>query len=85
MKVKIEDVEIRGVEQRESKKEGAGPYWIVRFEDSTGLPCEVLDRDPDRAAYYKRGALGDFYCDLRMGRDWARLNVIDFKLKATDK
>lgn len=82
MKIKIEDVEIRGIEEKQSKKEGGGSYWIVRFEDSTGLPCEVLDRDPERAGYYKRGVLGDLYCDLKMGKDWARLTVLDFKIKA---
>lgn len=80
MKVKIESVEIRGCEKKESKKEGGGEYLVVRFEDSTGKPYEILDRDVEREGFYKRGVQGDLYADLKMGKDWARLNVIDFKI-----
>lgn len=85
MKIKVEDIEIRGIEEKQSKKEGGGSYWVVRFEDSTGKPCEVIDRDAERVGYYKRGVLGDLYCDLKIGKDWVRLNVLDFKIKSTDK
>lgn len=78
MIVKIENIEIRGHEVKESKKDGK-PYMIVRFEDETGRSYEILDRDMDNQPYYKRGTVGDIYADLTMTKTWARLEVSRFQ------
>ena len=81
MKVKIENIEIRGVEVKESKKDSS-QYMIVRFEDETGTPTEIVDRDMARRAYYQRGQVGDIIADLRMGRQFTSLTVVDFRQHA---
>lgn len=77
MIVKIEDVEIRGHEVKESKKDGR-PYIIVRFEDNTGKAHEILDRDMDNEPFYKRGTLGVIYADLDIGKKFTRFEVSRF-------
>lgn len=79
MKVRIENIEIRGREEKISKKDDK-PYLIVRFEDETGLSHEILDRDMERAEYYQRGTVGDIIADLRMGKNFTTLSVLDFKI-----
>lgn len=77
MKVKIENIEIRGHEVKESKKDGK-PYMIVRFEDETGRSHEILDRDMENEAYYKRGTVGNIYAELIMGK-YTNLSVTKFE------
>lgn len=79
-KVKLENVEIRGCERRISKKEDAREYLLVRFEDETGKPLEIVDRDIEREQYYKRGTIGDIYADLNIGKNFTTIAVIDFKI-----
>lgn len=81
MKAKIENVDIRGCEQKTSKK--GGEYLLVRFEDETGKPYELVDKDIDRKDYYKRGTIGDLWIDIDQGRQYTNIRVIDFK--QTDK
>lgn len=78
MLVKIENVEIRGHEVKESKKDGK-PYMVVRFEDTTGRSHEILDRDMDNQPYYRRGVQGHIYADLDIGRSFTRFTVSRFE------
>ena len=76
MIVKIENIEIRGHEVKESKKDGK-PYMVVRFEDTTGKAHEIIDRDMDNEPYYT-GAQGDIYADLDIGKNFTRFTVARF-------
>lgn len=83
MIVKIENIEIRGHEVKDSKK--GGQFMVIRFEDEAGRSYEIVDRDMDNEPYYKRGTVGDFFADLTMGRtrdgqNYARLEVSRFQV-----
>ncbi len=80
MVVKIENIEIRGHEVKESKKDGK-PYMVVRFEDETGKAHEILDRDMENQQYYKRGTVGDIYADLDIGKSFTRFQVSRFQAR----
>lgn len=77
MIVKIENIEIRGCEVKQSKKDGAD-YMIVRFEDETGKAHEIIDRDMENQQHYKRGTIGDIYANLDIGRSFTRFTVSRF-------
>ena len=77
MIVKIEDVEIRGHEVKQSKKDGSD-YLIVRFEDATGKSHNIVDRDMENRKFYNRGVQGYFYADLDIGPKWTHLTVSRF-------
>ena len=77
MVVKIEDIEIRGYEVKLSKKNNK-EYMLVRFEDSTGKSYEIVDRDMENKAYYKRGIVGDIYANLEINRTFTRFDVSRF-------
>lgn len=88
MKIKIENVEIRGHEVKESKQ-NTSKYIVVRFDDDTGERFEILDRDMSREGIYKRGTVGDIIADLKTGRtkdggSYANLSVVDFIEKEGD-
>ena len=78
MKATINDVCIRGCEPKLNKNNE--PYLLVRFEDETGKPCELVDKDMERQRYYRRGAEGTLTIDITTGR-YTTIRVIDFKLK----
>lgn len=78
MIVKVENVEVRGCEQKTSRKEGAPDFLVVRMEDSTGKPFEVLDRDLERKASWQRGLQGDLFARLEIGNKFTRFEVSDF-------
>ena len=89
MRVRIENIEVRGHEVKESKKDGR-KYVIVRFEDETGKSYEIIDRDMENEGYYKRGTLGDFLAELTMGKtrdgqSYARLEVASFQIAGAGK
>lgn len=81
MKVKVENIEITGCEQKQSKKEDGNDYLIVRFLDETGKQHEAIDRDLENKPFYKRHVEGDLWLDLNMGPNWARLYVSSFKTR----
>lgn len=82
--VKIEDVEIRGHEVKESKKDGK-PYMIVRYEDERGVSREIVDRDMENEPYYKRGTRGVIHAELDIGRSFTRFEVARFVMADADK
>ena len=77
MKTTIENAEIRGCEQKTNKK--GEPYLLVRLEDETGAPCELVDKDMSRQPYYVRGAEGNIYLDITIGK-YTTIRIIDAKL-----
>ena len=80
MKATISNVCIRGCEPKSGR---GGDYLLVRFEDATGKPAELVDKDMDRQSYYKRDVLGDFVIDIQMGK-WTNIRIIDFKVRRVD-
>lgn len=77
MKATINNICIRGCESKNGK---GGDYLLVRFEDETGKPAELVDKDMERQPYYKRDTQGDFTIDIQMGK-WTNIRIIDFKVK----
>lgn len=79
LKVKVENVYIRGAELRTAKN-GNSQYLIVRFEDETGRAQELIDRDLTRQDYYKRDTQGDLVVNVDIGK-YSNLAIVDFKIK----
>jgi len=77
MKARINDICIRGCEPKNGK---GGDYLLVRFEDETGKPAELVDKDMSRQQYYKRDTIGDFTIDIQMGK-WTNIRIIDFTIR----
>lgn len=78
MKAKINNVNIRGCEEKENKN-GEG-YLLVRFEDETGAPQELVDKNLERKKYYKRDTQGNLDIDISIGK-WTTIRIIDFKIE----
>ena len=78
MKAIIKNANIRGCEAKKNKKDE--DYLIVRFEDETGKPCELVDKDMERQQYYKRDTSGDMFIDISIGK-WTTIRIIDFKIQ----
>lgn len=74
---KFENLEVRGYEEKVSKI--GNRYLIVRAEDETGKLNELMDKNLDRAQYYKKGTQGDFYLQLTLGR-YTNVEIKDFKI-----
>ena len=74
MIVKAENLEIRGVEKKTSKRT-KDEYLVVRVEDTTGRGYELLDREVDNIQYYQRGIQCDMTIDLNVGR-YTALNIL---------
>lgn len=81
MKAKIEDVNIRGREEKMNHKGEA--YCLVRFEDESGKAYELVDKDMERAKYYKRDTEGDLTIDISMGK-FTTIRIVDFKIKEAE-
>jgi len=73
----IKNVNIRGCEVRTSKKTGED-YLLVRLEDETGAPAELLDHDVERKNFYKRNVDGDLTVRVTIGR-YTNVEIVDFK------
>lgn len=78
MKATVSNICIRGCEPKTNKN--GEPYLLVRFEDETGKPEELVDKDMERQTYYKRDTQGDLTIDIQMGK-WTNIRVIDFKVR----
>lgn len=91
LQVKIEDAEIRGVEEKEgsvNKETGEKrpSFLIVRFDDEAGNRHELIDRDVENKGAYRRGLLCDIDAVLKYGgygkNTWARLEIKAIKSKS---
>lgn len=85
MRVKIENIEVRGKEVKESKQNDS-KYMVIRFDDEAGERYEIIDRDMNRESLYTRGLVGDIVAELKQGRtkdggSYANLSVVDFIVK----
>ena len=74
MKAKIDNVNIRGCEVKANKQ--GEPYMLVRFEDETGKPFELVDKEMDRQPYYKRNTDMNLVVDITMGK-YTNIRIID--------
>lgn len=79
MKAKIENVNIRGHEVKTNKN--GEPYVIVRFEDETGKSYELVDKDTERADYYKRNTDMDLTVTIDIGK-YTTIRIIDAKVRS---
>lgn len=77
MKAKIENANIRGCEVKTNQK--GGKYVLVRYEDTSGKPEVLVDKDLDRAQYYVRDKAMDLYIDIDQGRNFTNIRIIDAK------
>lgn len=79
MKAKIENVNIRGHEVKTNKN--GEPYVIVRFEDETGKAYELVDKDVERADFYKRNTDMDLTVTIDIGK-YTTIRIIDAKVRS---
>ena len=82
MRAMVKAALIRGHEVKTNAK--GGKYVLVRYEDETGKPETLVDKDLDRAEYYKRDAVMDLYIDIDQGRQFTTIRIIDAKVFVTD-
>lgn len=75
IKAVVHNTNIRGCEPRKNQK--GEPYLLVRFEDETGAPHELVDKDMDRQQYYVRGTDMDLVIDIDQGRQFTTIRIID--------
>lgn len=75
MKAVIHNANIRGHEVKTNKN--GGKYVLVRYEDETGKPETLVDKDLDRADYYVRDKNMDIYIDIDQGRNFTTIRITD--------
>lgn len=78
MKAVVQNVNIRGCEARANAK--GEPYLLVRFEDETGKAHELVDKDMERQAGYKRNTDMSLYIDIDQGRKYTTIRIIEAKI-----
>ena len=76
MKLKTLKLEVRGVEEKMSKKTG-NPYLLVRVEDEEGAWMNLVDRDSENKELYKKGNYYDFMLDIQIRKEYTSVSVID--------
>lgn len=81
-KTKIENLEIRGKEEKKGKN--GDMYLVVKFDDETGERLEFIDRDADRFDFYKRGDCCDITVFVNNTRDFTNFTIIDMKILKDD-
>lgn len=74
LKAVVPSVNIRGYESRKNKNNE--PYLLVRFEDMTGKPCELVDKDMDRKSFYQRGQVMDLEIEVDQGRQFTTIRIV---------
>lgn len=77
MKAVVQNANIRGHEVKTNKN--GGKYVLVRYEDETGKPETLVDKELDRADYYVRDKTMDLYIDIDQGRNFTTIRIIDAK------
>ena len=75
MKAVVQKALIRGHEVKTNKS--GGQYVLVRYEDETGKPETLVDKELDRAQYYTRDKVMDLYLDIDQGRNFTTIRIID--------
>lgn len=74
LKAVVANVNIRGCELKQGKN---SDYLLVRFEDVTGKPLEMVDRDVTRKDYYTRDTQGSLVINIDVGK-YTNLTIVDF-------
>ncbi len=77
MRVTMINANIRGCE-RKTNKHGED-YLVVRVEDQTGKPAELIDKGLDREKYYKRDMVGNIELDIQTTK-YTTIRIVDFKI-----
>lgn len=72
----IHNVCIRGREPKVNSK--GDPYLLVRFEDETGKPYELVDKNMEREEYYTRGSEGDLHISIDQGK-YTTIRIVNYK------
>lgn len=78
MKAIIHNACIRGCERKTNKN--GGEYILVRFEEVTGAPQSLVDKDLSREPYYVRDTIMDLYIDIDQGRSFTNIRIIDARI-----
>ena len=74
MKALVKNVNIRGCEEKVNKR-GEG-YLLVRFEEESGAPQVLVDKDLERKQSYKRGQDMDLWIDISLGSKYVNVRII---------
>lgn len=86
MKIKatVNDLEFRGLEVKESKRDSS-EYMIVKFDDESAERLEFIDRDMDNKPFYKRGKYYNVLLDINITRDYTNVSIANVKEIGADK
>lgn len=90
LRVKIENVEVRGVVEKEGYEDDEGKkkpsFLVVRIDDAAGDRHELLDYDLENAPLYERGKFYDFTVDVDYGySSKKKTKWVNFKVKSLSK
>lgn len=77
MKAVVKNALIRGHEVKTNKN--GGQYVLVRYEDETGKPETLVDKEIERADFYTRDKAMDLYINIDIGRNFTNIRIIDAK------
>lgn len=77
MKAVVKNALIRGHEVKTNKN--GGQYVLVRYEDETGKPETLVDKEIERADFYTRDKTMDLYINIDIGRNFTNIRIIDAK------
>ena len=76
MRATILNAEIIGHETKTNKK--GEPFTIVRYEEAgTAKPCELVDKDEERAKHYTKGKMMDLLIDIDAGPRFTTIRIIE--------
>ena len=75
MKAIVKNANIRGCEAKTNKK-GEG-YLLVRYEDETGKPEVLIDKDMSRQPFYKRDVDMDLFINIDIGKQFTTVRIVD--------
>jgi len=76
MRCNIPNVNIRGREEKTNKN--GDPYLLVRFEDETGKPQELVDKMMERKTAYVRDTMGTLHIDIDIKSKWHNVRIVGF-------
>lgn len=79
MMLNVTNLEVRGIEEKLSRKTGK-PYLIVRVEDDHGAWVNLIDRDISRKTLYEKGHFYNFALDLVIRMKYTSVSIIDVTL-----
>lgn len=76
MKLKTTGLEVRGIEEKMSKKTG-NCYLVVRVEDNNGEWLNFIDRNLSNKEIYTKGTYYDFLLDLYVRKEYTSISIIN--------